>query len=95
MHPDFNAMRLEIDNSDLPVDVDVFTCGNMWGLHQMHGNVSEFCVNWFNDEEMLRCLRGGSSEMSSRHCRSSSREGKSPSFAHHTLGFRVSRAAGN
>lgn len=77
---------------------------NAWGVYDMHGNVHEWCLDWFvNDlsdatdpiggtSGNSRVNRGGSwgySDITAHNCRSASRRYDSPSLAHECIGFRV------
>jgi formylglycine-generating enzyme required for sulfatase activity len=75
---------------------------NAWGIHDMHGNVWEWCRDWYNggyygdnhtDPEGLdsgdgRVLRGGSWAIDAQFCRSADRSEFSPDYLSVILGFR-------
>jgi formylglycine-generating enzyme required for sulfatase activity len=76
---------------------------NSWGLFDMHGNVYEWCGDWYygaypetaqvNPKGPIsgwgRVFRGGSWNTYARDCRSASRNYNSPSGHFGDLGFRV------
>lgn len=76
---------------------------NTWGLFDMHGNVWEWCQDWYEDygaEELVvdppgpekgsdRVYRGGGWNYSAGYCRSAYRNRFDPSFRRISLGFRV------
>jgi formylglycine-generating enzyme required for sulfatase activity len=75
-----------------------------WGLHDMHGNVIEWCLDWYGEypgtvvdpdgaaSGSYRVLRGGSwGSGVAQICRSASRFRFTPSFRSYDYGFRVAR----
>jgi formylglycine-generating enzyme required for sulfatase activity len=77
---------------------------NVWGLYDMHGNIWEWCHDWFDekyyrisprrdpqgpDRGEAKVLRGGSWQSHGRLCRSACRDWVGPAYRSINAGFRV------
>jgi len=70
---------------------------NAWGLHDMHGNVWEWCVDTWHEnyyganggEQEYRSLRGGSFDYDPWDCRSARRGGYFANSQSNNIGFRI------
>ncbi|MFQ5515908.1 MAG: formylglycine-generating enzyme family protein, partial [Myxococcota bacterium] len=65
---------------------------NGFGLHDVHGNVWEWCRGLYSKASSDRVARGGSFLSTARSARSAYRLRDAPSFRLHALGLRPARA---
>lgn len=94
-----------VDNSDSKTHPVGMKKSNAWGLCDMHGNVWEWCADWYDVELQGgvdpigpasgadRVLRGGSWLSNAFGCRAADRNGSDPSGQYRIIGFRIARSS--
>ena len=83
------------------IEVKSLPC-NGWGLYQMHGNIREWCRDWFGEYSAKpeidplgpatsrhRMCRGGCWSNNGKLCRSASRRWPETEYRHFRIGFRL------
>ena len=75
---------------------------NAWGFYDMHGNVCEWCSDWYGGDPLIhrfdpqgpksgsyRVVRGGSWFIHAEYCRSAYRSSRDPYAKRNNYGFRL------
>jgi len=99
---DLDEMAWHAKNSDGKTHEVATKKANAWGLCDMHGNVCEWCADWYGDypagaatdqtgpaEGLLRVVCGGGWSAGGADCRSAYRYGNYPGIRNLDGGFRV------
>lgn len=98
-----SAMAWYVQNSGNTTHAVGTKQANAWGLSDMHGNVLEWCADWYVNNlpggsvtdptgagsGAFRVVRGGGWGHAALHCRSAFRVRFEPVFRHNNLGFRL------
>ena len=100
--PNLNEVGWYYKNSDSKTHEVGLKKPNAWGLYDMHGNVYEWCFDWYAsypdgsvtdptgpDSGSYRVLRGGSWSGSAGYCRSAFRHSSDPSSRSSIYGARL------
>jgi len=97
-----DVMGWYVSNSDASPHAIAQKTANIWGLFDMHGNVLEWCNDWYDtyptgsvtdpvgpSSGSERVRRGCGFNNEARHCRSAYRYKSSPGTQHYSFGLRL------
>ena len=98
-----NDANCDISNIGKPVEVGGYK-PNSFGVHDMHGNVREWCEDWFEDYNEItvtdpqgpaigfsHVMRGGAFDGNTSNARSSARYNSMPTLRYISVGFRLAK----
>ncbi|MFO0937217.1 MAG: formylglycine-generating enzyme family protein [Gemmataceae bacterium] len=87
--PDGTKVKVPYQRRPIPVGSYEKIAKHPWNLCDMHGNVWQWCENWYDDDDDFRVLRGGSWGQFAVNCRSSYRYRLAPDDRNSSTGFRI------
>lgn len=101
--PDLDTLAWHKDNAEETSHPVATKMANSWGLHDMHGNVMERCLDWYSAKlsggslrdptgavsGTGRVARGGGWDWAAANLRSASRRAVGPDTRSSRLGFRI------
>ena len=98
-----NDANCDISNIGKPVEVGRYN-PNSFGVHDMHGNVREWCEDWYGEYPegvvtdpkgpaigFSRVMRGGAFDGNTSNARSSARYNSTPTLRYISVGFRLAK----